>query len=373
MNLKSIKQAKIRGKRVLIRVEYNVPLKNGNIKDDKRIRESIPTIEFILSKKPKQIILMTHLGRPKERNPELSTKHLAKKLARLLKKKVTYVNHAGENPLPTSEIILLENLRFYEGEQSGDPRFAKQLAKLGDFYVNESFGTCHRKDASMYVVPKFMKDRYAGFLLEQEIKKLSLVLEPKRPFYTIVGFAKIGDKIKILEKLLKKSDKVFLAGAVVFNFLRAKGFETGASLVDEKSIEIAKKLLKYEDKIIYPLDFVGLVNGNLKTFNFSSIAKNFIGYDIGPKSINLFEKELANAKTIFWNGPLGMFEQKPFDKSTKVLGKYLSGLKNKTIVGGGDTAAALKNFKFYHSSTGGGAALEFIEKGSLPALKWIKK
>lgn len=373
MKLKSLKQARLAGKRVLVRVEYNVPLKNGKITDDSRIKASIPTLQYILSKKPKQLILMTHLGRPKGKDPALSTNVIVKRVSSLLKRKVIHANNVEHPVLSSAEIIFLENLRFYDEEKKGNVAFSKKIAELGEVYVNESFGTCHRKDASMYVVPKYIKERYAGFLLEKEIEKLSEALAPKKPFYVLVGFAKIGDKIKILEKLLKKADKIILGGAIVFNFLRAKGFETGKSLIDENSITLAKKLLKYENKLIFPVDFVGTEKNKLKKYDFDNMPKEFIGFDVGPKSISLFKKELKKAKTILWNGPLGMFEKKPFDKATTSVAKFLSKQKVKTIVGGGDTAAAVKGVKLYHISTGGGASLEFIEKSTLPALKWVKK
>lgn len=373
MKLKSLKQAKLAGKRVLIRVEYNVPLKNGKITDDLRIKESIQTIQYILSKKPKQLIIATHIGRPKAKEKALSTQIVAKKLQSLLKRKVMHVNHAGEKPLPEAEVVMLENLRFYEGEKKGDATFAKQLANTADIYVNESFGTCHRKDASMYVVPKYVKEKYAGFLVEKEIQKLSEVLTPKKPFVVIIGFAKIADKIQILEKLLKKADKVLVGGAVIFSFLKAQGYEIGKGLCDEASVPIAKRLLKYKSKLVFPIDITGIHKKKIAKANYDQIPADFAGYDIGAASVTLFKEELAKAKTVFWNGPLGMFEKKPFDAATKSVARFLSKNKTKTIVGGGDTAAAVKGVKLYHISTGGGAALEFIQKGSLPALKWIKK
>lgn len=372
---------KFTNKKVLVRVEYNVPLnKKGQITDNARILASIPTLKKILKDKPKQLIIMTHLGRPKleKLDKNLKTDVLAKELENLLKRKVTKVDHQGEEPLPDKPIIFLENLRFDPGEKSGDTTFAKQLAELCDVYVNESFGTSHRKDASMYVVPKYVKKTVAGELLQSEIKKLGEVTKSK-DLTVIVGFAKISDKIVVLKKLLVKSKQVFIGGKVVFAFLKAQGLSIGDVEIDPADVKIAKSLLKkYSKKMIMPVDFVGPKNGKKTTVDADAIPKGFLGFDVGPKTIELWKKELLKSKLVFWNGPLGFFEKKPYDKATNEITQFLaiSNSSIKTIVGGGDTASAIKASGFakdmYHISTGGGASLEFIEKnGKLPALKWV--
>lgn len=372
-----------KNKKVLMRVEFNVPLtKTGKVADDTRISRAIPTIKKILADKPKQLILMFHLGRPKNNEKELQTDEVAKTLSKLLNRAVAKVNHCGEiGLLEKDKIVVLENLRFYPGEKKGDVKFAKQLADLADVYINESFGTSHRKDASMYVVPKYFdkNKREMGLLLKNEIKKLSLV-EKSKNLTVIVGFAKISDKIKFLEKLLKKSEKVIIGGLVIFTFLKAQGLSVGGVKVDKDEMALAKKMLaKYGKKIIVPVDFRGEdKSGKLLTVPFDEIPAGFMGYDVGPKSVKLFCESLKQSKVVFWNGPLGYFEKKPFDKATNDVAKFLAenNLKVKTIVGGGDTASAVNKSgyadKFFHISTGGGASLSFIEKGDLPALKWFK-
>ncbi|MGM5483332.1 MAG: phosphoglycerate kinase [Nanobdellota archaeon] len=373
--------ARYTDKKVLIRVEFNVPLdKKGKIKDNSRIKRAIPTIKKILSQKPRQLIIMTHLGRPKNKETHLKTDILAKELETLLRRKVYKTDYCGENPLPTKNIIMLENLRFYEGEKKGSRKFAKQLASLADIYVNESFGTCHRKDSSMYLVPQYFPEnrRFAGELLKNEIKKLDKVNKSKN-ITVMVGFAKISDKIKILSKLLKKSDKTLIGGLVVFSFLKAKGYKVGKVECSEEDVQLAKKLLKkHADRIILPTDFTGKKGKRKYECSHDNIPDDFIGYDIGGNSIELFKNTLKSSKLVFWNGPLGYFEKKPFDHATNKISEYLA--KNsqniKTVIGGGDTASAVYESgfanKMYHISTGGGASLEYIEKGTLPALKWLK-
>lgn len=373
---------KYTNKKVLMRVEFNVPLtKSGKVSDDTRIVMAVPTIKKILKDKPKQVILMFHLGRPKNREEYLQTNVVAERLSELLKRKVVKVNHCGEISIPEDyKIVVLENLRFYSGEKKGDVTFSKKLADLADIYVNESFGSSHRKDASMYVVPRYFdkNKRVMGLLLKNEIKKLSLV-ERSKDLTVIVGFAKISDKIGFLEKLLKKSEKVLIGGLVIFTFLKAQGLSVGGVKVDKTEVLFAKKLLdKYGSKIVTPVDFKGRdKSGKLKVADFDKIPAGFVGYDIGIKSIKLFCESLRKSKLVFWNGPLGMFEVKPFDKSTNEISKFLAenNTRIKTVIGGGDTASAVKKSGYgddlYHISTGGGASLMFIEKGKLPALKWF--
>lgn len=383
MKNKEKQKMKYTNKKVLMRVEFNVPLtKSGKISDDTRIRAVIPSIKDILKDKPKQLILMFHLGRPKNRDKIFETTVVAGHLATLLKRKVTKVNHCGELSLPDNyKIVVLENLRFYEGEKLGSAKFSKQLASLADVYVNESFGTCHRKDASMFVVPKYFdkNKRVMGPLVKTEIKKLGLV-NRSTSLTTIVGFAKISDKIHLLDKLLKESKQMLMGGLVIFTFLKAQGLSVGTTKVLPAEVQIANRLINtHGSKIILPVDFRGRdASGKLITVPFDKIPRGFTGLDIGPKSIKLFSAALESSKVVFWNGPLGYFEKKPFDKGTNEIIKVLAmrSSKTKSIVGGGDTVSAVKKSglagKFYHISTGGGASLALIDKGTLPALKWFK-
>jgi len=371
----------IKDKRILIRVDYNVPISNsGEILDNSRIKASISTIKKIIKKKPKQIIIITHIGRPKRKEKELRTDEVAKELEKLLNSKVKKVDHCGEGLIPKDKIIFLENLRFYEGEKKGSKNFARQLAKLGDVYINESFGTTHRKDASMYATPKlFNKNKIIlGENTKLEINKLSEVLNSK-DLDVIVGFAKISDKIEILEKLMKRANRVFIGGKVIFAFMKAQGLEIGKVDIKEEDVKIAKKIIKkYSKKIIMPVDFAGEKNGHVEICESDEIEPEFVGYDIGPKSVIYWEKLLSKSKLIFWNGPLGYFEKMPFDESTNKIAKYISKKKIKAIIGGGDTVSAIKKSgydkKMYHISTGGGASLKFIEKnGKLPVLNLFGK
>ncbi|MFT4326196.1 MAG: phosphoglycerate kinase [Candidatus Woesearchaeota archaeon] len=373
-----VQNTHFKDKVVLVRVEYNVPLnKKGGITDTNRIDQSIPTIKKLLSYKPKQIILMTHLGRPKNQEKELKTDVVAKALEKKIGQKVTKVDDWGELGLPKNKIVMLENLRFHPGEKSGDGTFAKHLARLADIYVNESFGTSHRKDASMYAVPKLFKPehRFKGLLLEKEVEKLQEVSKSKS-LCVLVGFAKIKDKLEILTALLEKADTVLIGGAVAFSFLKAKGFEVGKSLCDDP--ETAKKLLKqYSKKIVLPVDIVGTYRKQLRVYDVASMTKEFIGLDIGPESVALFSSYLDKSSLVFWNGPTGKFEEKPFDQSTKALAKHIAKQNIKTVVGGGDTAYAISKTRYskdmYHISTGGGASLAFIEKGKLDAISLVKQ
>ena len=387
--MKTIKEMKLKQKKVLLRLDLNVPLKNGKIQDDYRIKQSIKTIQKILSQQPKQLIIMSHLGRPKGRDEELSMKPIAKKLAQLIERPIYLhedLTKPIENPNP---IVLLENLRFYEGEKKGSKRFARQLASFGEIYINDAFGVSHRKDASVYELAKLLPGTI-GPLIRKELKNVHL--NHKKPITVIFGAAKIKDKIKLLKTLLDKVDKVLLGGAVVFTFYKAMNLEVGKSLVEDEMLIEAKKILKkYSSKIILPVDIIITKPSNIKKFNkltvserkkllkivdFDIIPKNQAGYDIGPKSIKLFKAIINNSKTIIWNGPLGLFEIKPFDKSTNEITKYLAMNKKTTIVCGGDTASAIRKTAYAeeitHISTGGGASLELLGGKKLPAIKVLE-
>lgn len=367
--MRSIKGVKVANKRVLVRVDFNVPLKNNRIVDDERIRAALPTIKFLLKNKAK-IILMSHLGRPKGKVVDsLRLKPVATRLSRLLKTKVKYVDCIDVKT--PGKLTLIENLRFYPEEETNNKSFAKKLASLADLYVNDAFAVCHRKHASVHAITKYLPS-YAGFLLEKEIKALTILLKkPKKPFIAIMGGAKVSSKISVLQALLKKVDALLIGGAMTFTFYKSLGYETGKSLVEADKVKMAKSLLK---KVILPVDVVvaSTTKSKPKVCSAKNIPKNAIGLDIGPETRLIYAEMIRNAKTVFWNGPLGLFEQKPFDKGTKAIAKAIASCKGITVVGGGDSVEAIKKFKlknkFTHVSTGGGAALEFVEGKKLPGI-----
>ncbi|MBN1175131.1 phosphoglycerate kinase [Candidatus Woesearchaeota archaeon] len=387
--MKTIKDLKIKNKRVFLRCDFNVPIKNGRITDTTRIENAIPTIKAILSEKPKQIILASHLGRPKGYDEKLSLGIVAKKLSEIMHKEI-YLHPLIEAPIEVNiDIVMLENLRFFEGEKKGSIAFAKQLAQHVDVYVDDAFGTAHRKDASVYALAKLLPNA-VGLLIQKELENVHL--NHPKPIVAIFGAAKIHDKLPLFKKLLDKVDKLILGGGVVFTFLKAGGIEVGKSLVEEEMVETAKQLLKkYSSKIVFPVDFVGTTPAKLKkldslstlekkqsirTVSVENISKSIACYDVGPKTVKLFSAVINSSKTVVWNGPLGMFEVKPFDKSTKQLANYISKHNKKCIVCGGDTVAStsgvLKSGKLVHISTGGGASLELLAGNKLPAVEVLK-
>lgn len=377
--IKFLTKAKLKDKRVLLRLDLNVPLdKKGNITDDTRIKKSLPTIKYILSKKPTQLIIMSHLGRPKAKIiPKLKLINVARRLQKLLKQNIIKTRDCINIKIPNSKIVLLENLRFHKQEKENNRAFAKKLTDYADIYINDAFGTAHRKHASNNAITKFLPS-YAGFLIKQELEKLDLK-KPKKPFIAILGCAKISDKIDLIKALLNKVDKLLIGGLISFTFLKAEGYEIGLTRVETSKIRTAKALLKkYKKKIILPLDVKVALNPNAKpqTTPIDKIQKNKIGYDIGPDSVKLFLEELKKSKTVFWNGPLGFYENKKYKNSTNQIAKLLSKntKKIKTIIGGGDTANAVRLLEkeFYHVSTGGGASLEFISGKELPAIKALE-
>ena len=388
----NIRKIDFKNKRVFLRCDFNVPLLNGKITSDIRIRNSLRTIEFILKQKPKQLILASHLGRPSAWDDSLSMSIIAKRLAKLLKKNI-YLHANILAPIESDEkIILLENLRFWPGEKKGSLKFAKSLFQHADIYINDAFGTAHRKDASVYALPKlFPKTRKSwGFLIGDELKEIHL--NHKKPLVVIFGAAKLGTKIPLLDHLLSRVDKLILGGGVVFTFLKAIGVEVGTSLVEDSEVSVAKKLLrKHGSKIVFPVDFVvapkSVLNKSLSerrlkksVVEFDKIPKNRAGFDIGPRSVKLFSFVLERSNTIIWNGPLGVFEYPPFDYSTKRISRKLADLAEKkgvhTIVCGGDTVSAVYKTK-YHSkigflSTGGGASLQLLSGKKLPAIEVLR-
>ncbi|MBI2659128.1 phosphoglycerate kinase [Candidatus Woesearchaeota archaeon] len=385
----TLKDLDVQGKRVLVRVDFNVPLdkKTNDVADDKRIIESLPTIKYLAEKNAKAI-LCSHLGRPDGKVVDsLRMDKVAARLGQLLKKNVKKLDDCiGEDvkskvtEMNNGDVILLENLRFHPEEEANDGNFSKQLAELAELYVNDAFGTCHRAHASTYGITKYLKSA-AGFLVEKELSVMGKALEnPDRPFIAILGGVKISDKIKVIENLLSKVDKLLLGGAMIFTFYKAHGKSIGNSKIDEEGIEIAKKLLKNK-KIMLPVDVVIAdrfdANAESKIADVDGIPNGWIGLDIGPETVKNYKEILKTAKTVVWNGPLGVFEFEKFANGTREIAKFLSTLKATTIVGGGDSAAAVEKFgyasKLSHVSTGGGASLEFFEGKKLPGIEALEE
>ena len=380
----SLRDLKLEDKKVLMRVDFNVPLDSrGEVADDTRIKASLPSIEYVLNHGA-ALILMSHLGRPKGKPAkEFSLAPCARRLGELLGKPVTLapdcVGAEVErlvSQLKPGGVLLLENLRFHLGEEhpEDDPAFVQQLASLGDLYVNDAFGTAHREHASTVSIARFFPGKAAaGFLMEKEIEILGeLLIQPKRPFYAIIGGAKVSSKLGILQALLKKIDALMIGGAMAYTFLKVQGNQVGNSLVDEESLNAARDIIeacaKGQVKLSLPLDHVVESPSMIKVVE-KDIPEGYQGVDIGPKTIALFEKLLEDAATVFWNGPLGICEKPQFAKGTRAIAKRLATLPAVTIVGGGDSAAALQEMglvdQITHVSTGGGAALEFLEFGRL--------
>ena len=378
-------------KRVLMRVDFNIPLdKSQNVEDDTRIRESLPSIKKILSDGGK-LILCSHLGRPKGITPEFSLKPVVGKLSQLLGKEVKFVSdcvgddvtNAAMN-LKNGECLLLENLRFYKEEEKNDVEFAKKLASLGEIFGNDAFGTAHRAHASTEGVTHFLSPCVAGYLIEKELKYLGeATANPKRPFVAILGGAKISGKIDVLENLMEKVDSILVGGAMIFTFYKAQGFNVGKSLVEDDKLELAKSILSKAKeknvKLLLPADIVIAdkfdANANSKTVSVSSIENDWIGLDIGSETVKTFSKEVLSAKTIVWNGPMGVFEMERFAIGTMEIAQALAtATKNGavTIIGGGDSASAIAKARLEkevtHVSTGGGASLEFLEGKVLPGI-----
>jgi len=385
---KTIKDIDLKGKRVLMRVDFNVPLDDKlNITDDIRIRSAVPTIKYAIDKGAK-VILMSHLGRPDGKVVDsMRLTPVAKKLEELLGKKVTKTDDCTGDAVKKTvaamkpgDVVLLENLRFHAEEEKNDPIFAKELASLGDLFVNDAFGTAHRAHASTEGVTKYLPS-VAGFLLEKEIQYLGQsVDDPKRPFVAILGGAKVKDKIKVIDNLLNKVDALIIGGGMAYTFLKAKGHTIGNSKLDKDGFDTAKQALDKAAKknipILLPIDNVIAdkfdANANTKLVG-EDIPDGWMGLDIGPETIKLFEDKLKDAKTVIWNGPMGVFEMDKFANGTETIARFLAGLKGAaTIIGGGDTAAAMLKFKvedkMTHISTGGGASLEYLEGRGLPGI-----
>ncbi|MGB9975612.1 phosphoglycerate kinase [Thermovenabulum sp.] len=388
MNKKTVKDFDVKGKRVFVRVDFNVPLdENGNITDDTRIRAALPTINYLVENQAK-VILASHLGRPKGKfNLKYSLSPVARRLSQLLNKEVIFAEDCiGEkvenlvSNMNPGDVLLLENLRFYPQEEENDRDFAKKLADLAEIYINDAFGTAHRAHASTAGIAEFLPSG-AGFLMQKEIEIMGKALEnPERPFVAVLGGAKVSDKIGVITNLLNKVDSLLIGGGMAFTFLKALGYEIGRSLLEEDKIELAGSIIKDARekgvKLELPEDVVvaeEIKEGtNYKTVSVGEIPSNLIGVDIGEKTREKFAQIIKKAKLVVWNGPMGVFEIKSFAKGTLAIAEAMAESGAITIVGGGDSAAAVEQLgfadKMTHISTGGGASLEFLEGKELPGV-----
>ena len=386
---KTVKDIELKGKRALVRCDFNVPMKDGAITDDTRIRAALPTIEYLRNSGAK-IIIMSHMGRPKgEADMQYTLAPVAKRLGELLGCDVTFVTSPQvvddavvkvAEGLSEGQVMLLENTRFRKEETKNEEAFSKQLAALGDVFVNDAFGTAHRAHCSTAGVADYLP-AVSGFLIEKEVEYLgSAVDDPKRPLIAIMGGAKVGDKIKLIENLLNKVDTLLIGGGMAYTFLKAKGYEIGTSILDEESIDLADKLMKDAESkgvnMLIPVDVVCASefsnDADKKTVSADSIPADMMGIDIGPETVKLFAGEVAKAATVIWNGPMGVFEMPNFAVGTEEVAKALAASSAVTVIGGGDSAAAVKQFgledKMTHVSTGGGASMEFLEGKELPGI-----
>ena len=392
---KTIRDIELKGKRVLIRCDFNVPLdSNQNITDDTRIRAALPTLEYMVTQGAK-IVVMSHLGRPKGKAAaEFSLAPVAVRLAELLGKQVEFADSdvvvddsvkEKVAALKDGDVLLLQNVRFRKEETDNEPGFAKELASLGDVFVQEAFGTAHRAHASTAGVADYLPC-VSGFLIEKEVKFLGSALHnPQRPFVAIMGGAKVGDKIKVIENLLTKVDTLIIGGGMSYTFYKAMGLEIGTSILDADNIDLAKMLLEKATslnvKLLLPVDIVCADefsnDAKYQTYSRNQIPSDMMGLDIGEETVKLYSEEIAKAKTVVWNGPMGVFEMENFAKGTKAIAEALATSDATTIIGGGDSAAAVEQFgladKMSHISTGGGASLEFLEGKILPGISIIEE
>lgn len=391
---KTIRDIDVSGKKVLVRCDFNVPMQDGKITDDIRITSALPTVKYLIENNAK-VILMSHMGRPKgEPKPEFSLKPVADRLTQLLGMEVIFapsddvvddkVTEAAAK-LEPGQVMLLENVRYRKEETKNEEPFTGQLAQLGEIFVNDAFGTAHRAHCSTAGLAKYMPS-VSGFLIEKEVKFLGDALEsPERPFVAIMGGAKVGDKIPVIENLLKKVDSLIVVGGMSYTFFKAMGYEIGTSILDAESIELAKELMKKAEaagvQLMLPVDTVCAKefdnNSEKGVFDRDKIPADMMGMDIGPKTVDMYKEVIAAAKTVVWNGPAGVFEMPNFADGTKAIAAALAESSAVTIIGGGDSAAAVEQFgyadKMTHISTGGGASLEFLEGKDLPGISCLEE
>jgi phosphoglycerate kinase len=392
----SIRDLDLKGQRVFVRVDFNVPLKNGVIGDDTRIRASLPTIQYALEHGARVVILASHLGRPKGKpSPEFSLKPVATRLGELLKREITFADDCIGDPAAQAiakagagspgnagNIVLLENLRFHPEEEKNDAAFAKALASLADLYVNDAFGAAHRAHASVEGITHQLPKAAAGLLMEQELKYLGHALEsPDRPFVAILGGAKVSDKIEVIDNMLGKVDRLIVGGAMAYTFFKSRGLAVGKSLVEDDKLEAAKKITTEAEAkgvtLLLPVDHVvaAKLEAGVPTETLAvgdAAIGDRMGLDIGPATIAAYERAIADAKTVVWNGPMGVFEIDAFAAGTNAVARAVAAVKGTTIIGGGDSIAAVKKAgvtdKITHISTGGGASLEFLGGQILPGV-----
>ncbi len=390
MGKRSITDLDLAGQRVLMRVDFNVPIKNGTIKDDTRIRASLPTIHYALDHGAKAVILCSHLGRPKGKpSPEFSLKPVADRLAELLKRPVTFagdcVGEAAQKAVasaPSGGVVLLENLRFHAEEEKNDPAFAQQLASLGDVYVNDAFGSAHRAHASTEGVVRHIKESAAGLLMAAELEHLGKVLHnPDKPFVAILGGAKVSDKLEVIENLIPRVDALLIGGAMAYTFFKSRNLPVGKSLVEDELLQAAREIgerakarnLRLElpvDHVVAPKLEAGVPTETLAVTD--PAIGDRMGLDIGPKTIETYRSVIAGARTVVWNGPMGVFEIDEFAHGTIEVAKAVAAVKGTTVIGGGDSIAAVAKAgvtdRITHISTGGGASLEFLGGRELPGV-----
>jgi len=389
--MKNIRELPLSGKRLFLRVDFNVPLDAGRVTDATRIRETLPTIRWACEAGAR-VVCASHLGKPKgKRNEKYSLAPVAIELAQEMSRPVRFVDDCvGEEvertvaSLADGDVLLLENLRFHAGEESNDPEFSQQLASFADSYVDDAFGAAHRAHASVVGVPRLLREKGAGLLMEKEVRELSKLLDPARPFAAILGGAKISGKIETLRALARSADLLLIGGGMANHFVSALGLSVGRSLLDPESVPLAREILDFCKKegkaIALPSDFVVAKSpedaSGARTVGIAKIPDDLMTLDIGQKTLEQFQRLLEPAGTVFWNGPMGVFERPPFDRGTRALAVLLADSKAVTVVGGGESVAAVHAAgvadRFTHVSTGGGASLEFIANGTLPGLEALK-
>jgi 3-phosphoglycerate kinase len=390
---KTVRDINVSGKKVIVRCDFNVPLKDGTITDDTRITAAMPTISYLVEHGAK-VILMSHLGRPKgEAKPEFSLKPVADRLEELMGKKIIFIScpevvndevRSAAADLKDGDVMLLENVRYRKEETENGAEFSKELASLAEIFVQEAFGTAHRAHSSTAGIADYLP-AVSGFLIEKEVKFLGNAVEdPQRPFIAILGGAKVGDKIPVIENLLKKVDTLIIGGGMSFTFFKAMGLEIGTSILDEASVELAAELMKKAEKagikMLLPVDVVVASEFSneaaKKVVSRDAIPADMMGMDIGPETIKLYGETIKTAKTIIWNGPMGVFEMPSFETGTRAVAEFMAASDGITIIGGGDSAAAVEQFgladKMTHISTGGGASLEYLEGKVLPGIAVIE-